>query len=56
MNESVTFAKDPMCGMSVDVATALHYQRDGETYYFCSDPCQRKFQSVSEGESRTCCG
>jgi Cu+-exporting ATPase len=56
MSETKTFAKDPTCGMSVDEATSLHVDRDGKTYYFCSDQCQQKFQSVSAGESQTCCG
>jgi YHS domain-containing protein len=29
-------AKDPICGMTVDIATALQSERDGKTYYFCS--------------------
>jgi Cu+-exporting ATPase len=37
--------KDPICGMTVDEATALHAERDGETFYFCSDHCREKFLS-----------
>jgi len=36
-------AKDPICGMTVDEATALHAERDGETFYFCSEHCRKKF-------------
>ncbi|HZP78645.1 MAG TPA: heavy metal translocating P-type ATPase [Pseudolabrys sp.] len=37
-------AIDPVCGMSVDPATAKHrYQLQGETYYFCSAGCRAKF-------------
>jgi Cu+-exporting ATPase len=36
-------AKDPICGMSVDEATALRAERDGQTFYFCSDHCRQKF-------------
>jgi Cu+-exporting ATPase len=36
-------ARDPICGMTVDEATALHAERDGETFYFCSEHCQKKF-------------
>jgi len=36
-------AKDPVCGMTVDEATALSAERDGETFYFCSEHCRRKF-------------
>src|SRR5579883_2595065 len=35
---------DPVCGMQVDPATSKHQvQRDGETYFFCSEGCRRKF-------------
>jgi uncharacterized protein len=34
---------DPMCGMKVDRAKALRAQRDGATYYFCSEHCRSKF-------------
>jgi Cu+-exporting ATPase len=56
MSESKTFSKDPTCGMSVDEATALHSERDGKTYYFCSEMCQERFQSLSAGTSETCHG
>ena len=35
--------KDPICGMTVDEATALSAERDGETFYFCSDHCRQTF-------------
>ncbi|EEG07971.1 heavy metal translocating P-type ATPase [Pseudogulbenkiania ferrooxidans] len=38
-------AKDPICGMLVDKASALSTQRGGRTYYFCSDSCLRTFES-----------
>ncbi|MBI3607166.1 MAG: heavy metal translocating P-type ATPase [Nitrospirae bacterium] len=38
-------AKDPICGMVVDKATALKSERAGRTYYFCSIGCQRTFES-----------
>ncbi|MDZ4878053.1 MAG: hypothetical protein CLLPBCKN_007488 [Chroococcidiopsis cubana SAG 39.79] len=38
-------AQDPICGMTVEKATALKSERDGETYYFCSPHCQRTFES-----------
>lgn len=38
-------AKDPICGMMVDKATALHTERAGRHYYFCSVGCQRTFES-----------
>ena len=38
-------AIDPICGMTVDIATA-HYmsERDGQTYYFCCAGCKRTFE------------
>ena len=38
--------KDPICGMTVDEATALHADRDGQTSYFCSDHCRKEFLSA----------
>ena len=37
-------AKDLICGMMVDKATALTAERSGRTYYFCSAACQRTFE------------
>ncbi len=34
---------DPVCGMPVDDASALRAERDGETFYFCGEPCRQKF-------------
>ncbi len=36
---------DPVCGMQVDKAKALHVERDGETFYFCSEHCLHSFQA-----------
>jgi Cu+-exporting ATPase len=36
-------ATDPICKMTVDEATALHSERNGRTFYFCSDLCRKKF-------------
>ena len=36
-------AIDPICGMSVDPATALSGERDGKTWYFCHESCRTKF-------------
>jgi Cu+-exporting ATPase len=36
-------AKDPICGMTVNEASALRAERDGQTFYFCSEHCQKKF-------------
>ena len=61
MNTTKTEAKDPICGMTVDEATALHAERDGKTFYFCSDHCRQKFLSTPagakpDGKSGCCCG
>ena len=61
MKESKSETKDPICGMSVDEATALHAERDGKTSYFCSDHCRQKFLSApagakSEAKPGCCCG
>ncbi|MBN8248957.1 MAG: YHS domain-containing protein, partial [Verrucomicrobia bacterium] len=34
---------DPICGMQVDETTALSAERDGATFYFCSNHCRQKF-------------
>lgn len=41
-------AVDPVCHMNVDEATAIHTERGGETFYFCSDHCRIKFLAGSE--------
>ena len=43
---TTTNTKDPVCGMTVDVASALHAEREGKTFYFCSDHCRQKFLSA----------
>ena len=37
---------DPICGMTVDEASPLRTERDGQTFYFCSDHCRQKFLST----------
>ena len=61
MNETKSATKDPICGMTVDQATALHAERDGKTFYFCSDHCRQKFLSTPAGakpvdKPGSCCG
>ena len=51
MNESNSVTKDPICGMTGDEATALHAERDGKTFYFCSDDCRQKFLSTTAGSN-----
>ncbi len=41
---AIAAAKDPVCGMSVDPATAKHRaDHAGAAYYFCSAHCREKF-------------
>ena len=50
---------DPICGMTVDEATALSAERDGKTTYFCSEHCRQKFLAGKGSETPSagsCCG
>jgi len=43
-NAQSALAKDPVCGMSVDPATAKHRaEHGGKTVFFCSGRCREKF-------------
>ena len=60
MKETTSVTKDPVCGMTVDEKTALHAEREGKTFYFCSEHCRAKFLSTPagakpQGESGGCC-
>ena len=60
MKESKAVTKDPICGMNVDEVTALRAERDGKTFYFCSDHCKQKFLNTPAGakqekKSGGCC-
>lgn len=37
-------AIDPVCGMKAEPASAPRAKHAGNTYYFCSEKCQRRFQ------------
>src|SRR5690606_11494983 len=40
-------ATDPVCGMSVDRATAQWMSKhEGQRFYFCSEGCQQKFEAA----------
>jgi Cu+-exporting ATPase len=42
-------AVDPVCGMSVDPATAVHRaEHDGRRFFFCSAGCKAKFEAAPE--------
>ena len=49
MEESKSLTKDPICGMTVDEATALQAKRNGKAFYFCSDHCRQKFLATPQG-------
>ncbi len=38
-------ATDPVCGMTVETATAKSSARSGHVYYFCSQTCREKFEA-----------
>jgi uncharacterized protein len=41
---------DPVCGMKVDRARAIHVERAGESLYFCSEHCARAFAGPARAE------
>jgi len=41
--------KDSVCGVTVDEATDLHVERDGQTFFFCSESCRKKCLSTLDG-------
>jgi Cu(I)/Ag(I) efflux system membrane fusion protein len=45
MKEPADRVTDAECGMRIDRAKAHRLQRDGATYYFCSESCRRKFEA-----------
>eukprot|EP00456_Euglypha_rotunda_P046717 TRINITY_DN371_c0_g2_i4.p1 TRINITY_DN371_c0_g2~~TRINITY_DN371_c0_g2_i4.p1 ORF type:complete len:775 (+),score=143.43 TRINITY_DN371_c0_g2_i4:393-2717(+) len=51
-------AIDPICGMTVDPATARNAERDGETFYFCCEHCRQKFLAgeLPNTTGEDCCG
>ena len=51
--EPARLEKDPVCGMTVDAATAGHRrEHDGRTFYFCSAGCARKFETAPNDYAR----
>ena len=42
----MTMTRDPICGMTVNPESALHSERDGQTFYFCTDECLKQFLSA----------
>jgi len=46
--EEPAVAKDPICGMTVEIATARHVlEKNGVTYYFCCAGCKDRFAHAS---------
>jgi Cu2+-exporting ATPase len=43
-------ARDPVCGMEVDTENALKIEKQGKSYYFCSQNCKNKFLSQEKLE------
>lgn len=37
---------DPVCGMEVNTAGAPSEKFHGQTWYFCSEPCETQFRSA----------
>jgi Cu+-exporting ATPase len=53
-------ATDPICGMTVDEATARSAEKDGQTFYFCSDHSRQKFlasgpSNAKQADAPTAC-
>jgi xanthine dehydrogenase accessory factor len=45
-------AKDPICGMTVNIGTAKYKsERKNETYYFCCGGCKQKFDKQPAGST-----
>jgi Cu+-exporting ATPase len=44
-------ATDPVCGMMVDETSPLRAERNGQTFYFCSEHCRQKFLASETPQS-----
>lgn len=45
----ISEAIDPVCGMTVEIASARHTStHNGQTYYFCCPACKREFEKEPE--------
>jgi YHS domain-containing protein len=43
---TATTAIDPVCGMTVEIATAKHKSEyQGQMYYFCAPGCKKAFEA-----------
>ncbi len=41
--EIVTMATDPVCGMTVEREKDIHFEWDGQVFYFCAQGCRDEF-------------
>ena len=60
-SQRIKVTLDPICGMSVDENSAIRVERDGKTFYFCSEQCRQTFLATiagvkSESKAGSCCG
>jgi len=49
--------RDPICGMNIEESSSLKLTKDGQTHYFCSEHCLKKFAEdnrISHKEVATC--
>jgi Cu+-exporting ATPase len=61
VNSAATGVTDPVCGMTVDPATAAaSCEHEGQRFYFCCQSCLTRFQAdpgrYLGSEARPCCG
>lgn len=49
VSQRIIVTLDPICGMSVDDRNALQLERDGKTFYFCSERCLQTFLATLAG-------
>jgi uncharacterized protein len=46
-------ATDPVCGMKVERAKAVHKELGGEVFYFCSEHCLHAFERITSESRQT---
>tara|TARA_R110002049_G_scaffold288534_1_gene471092 strand:+ start:2033 stop:4420 length:2388 start_codon:yes stop_codon:yes gene_type:complete len=49
MSTTKADATDPVCGMTVDPAESRRSEHEGNSYFFCSEGCQTKFEGDPAG-------
>jgi P-type Cu+ transporter len=53
MIDSKAATTDPVCGLTVDEATPLQAERNGNTFRFCSSECREAFLSTPKRATET---